>query len=284
MSPRDDRNVVDLGSRAGYRPDMAGLARSQVASARERLGMTPAEFAAVLTPLLGWEALAGVVVRWETEATPPGDVLLAAGMVSQPQPLTAGELDPDDLVHQLVGNRYADVEAVFPTRSDFMAAMPPQSLLADATGIQAAGLSLNLLVQQYADAELRTLLEGGTTVQCLFLAPYGTSIAAREREEDHPEGQLSALTQVNMQTLILKVRERLSADARERLRVATYDETIRFNIMLVSGELAVVQPYLSTARGVESPTFLLRRRPRRRGLYDVFEQTFDWLVEQSTPA
>ena len=283
MSPRDERNVVDLGSRAGYRPDMAGLARSQVASARERLGMTPAEFAAVLTPLLGWEPSAGVVGRWETEATPPGDVLLAAGIVSQAQPLTSGELDPGDLVHQLVGTRYADVEAVFPTRSDFMSALPPQSLFAGATSIRAAGLSLNLLVQQYADAELRALIEGGATVHCLFLAPYGTAIAAREREEGYPEGQLSALTQVNQQILVQKVRERLPANTRDRLRVATYDETIRFNIMLVNADQGVVQPYLSTARGVESPTLLLRRRPRRRGLYDVFEQTFDWLVEQSTP-
>jgi hypothetical protein len=282
MSPGDDRNVVDLGSRAGYRPDMAGLARSQVASARERLGMTPAEFAAVLTPLLDWEPSAGVVVRWETEATPPGDVLLAASIVSQAQPLA--ELDPGDLVHQLVGNRYADVEAVFATRSDFMSALPPQSLFARATSIRAAGLSLNLLVQQYADADLRALIEAGATVHCLFLAPYGSAIAAREREEGYPEGQLSALTQVNQQILVQKVRERLPAAARDRLLVATYDETIRFNIMLVNDVQGVVQPYLSTARGVESPTFLLRRRPRRRGLYDVFEQTFEWLVERSTPS
>jgi hypothetical protein len=48
-------------------------------------------------------------------------------------------------------------------------------------------------------------------------------------------------------------------------------------------EVGVVQPYLSTARGVESPTFLLRRRRQRPGLYAVFEQMFQWLIEQSTP-
>ena len=59
--------------------------------------------------------------------------------------------------------------------------MPPQRLFAGATKIDAAGLSLNLLCQQYADQDLRALIEGGTSVRCLFLAPYGTSIAERER-------------------------------------------------------------------------------------------------------
>lgn len=51
----------------------------------------------------------------------------------------------------------------------------------------------------------------------------------------------------------------LPTDARERLQVGTYDETIRFNTILVNREIAVVQPYLSTARGVESPTYLVGR-------------------------
>ena len=60
MPRHDDSNVVDLGSRSGYRPDMAALARTQVAAARERLGLSPAEFAAVLTPLLGWSQRQGL--------------------------------------------------------------------------------------------------------------------------------------------------------------------------------------------------------------------------------
>jgi hypothetical protein len=283
MTQHDDSKVVDLGSRSGYRPDMAGLARTQVARARERLGLTPAEFAAVLTPLLGWEPIPGVVTRSEADATPPGDVLLAAGLVSQASPLSNdGATDGDSLLHQLLGNRYADVDAVFPTRSEFMSAMPPRSLFASARTIEAAGLSLNLLCQSYADQDLRALIEAGTRVNCLFLLPYGQSIAAREREESHPEGHLSALTEINRQVLVQRVRERLTSGARERLRVATYDETIRFNILLLNSEVGVVQPYLSTARGVESPTFLLRRR-ERRGLYDVFEEMFGWLSERSTP-
>jgi hypothetical protein len=209
-------------------------------------------------------------------------VLIAASIVTQSTPLSADELDSGDLLHQLLGNRYADVEAVFATRSEFMSAMPPRTLLADATTIAAAGLSLNLLCQQYADQDLRALVENGATARCLFLAPYGTAIAAREQEEGYPQGHLSALTEMNRQILLQRVRERLSESARDRLHVATYDTTIRFNILLVNHEVGVIQPYLSTARGVESPTFLLRRRRQHPGLYTVFEQMFDWLYEQST--
>jgi hypothetical protein len=165
-----------------------------------------------------------------------------------------------------------------------MSAMPPQHLFADASKVDAAGLSLNLLCQQYADQDLRTMIEGGTSVRCLFLAPYGTWIAEREREEGYPAGHLSALTEMNRQILLQRVRARLTEEARPRLQVATYDEIIRFNLLLVDDEVGVVQPYLSTARGVESPTFLLRRRRQRPGLYAVFEQMFQWLAEQSTPA
>jgi hypothetical protein len=283
MARSDDGNVVDLGSRSGYRPDMAALARAQVASARERLGLTTEEFARVLKPLLGWGPSPGVIANWEKDATPPGDVLIAATIVTQAAPLSADQVADDDLIHQLLGNRYADVEAVFPTRSEFMSTMPPQRLLAGARTIDAAGLSLNLLCQQYADQDLRVLIEDGARVRCLFLAPYGTSIADREREEGYPAGHLSALTEMNRQILLQRVRERLTIDARSRLEVATYDTTIRFNVLLVDDELGVVQPYLSTAGGVESPTFLLRRRRQRPGLYAVFEEMFHWLSDQSTP-
>src|SRR5262245_65203976 len=83
---------------------MAALARAQVASARERLGLSTEEFASVLKPLLGWGPSPGVIANWETDATPPGDVLIAASIVTQAAPLSADEVDKDDLMHQLLGN------------------------------------------------------------------------------------------------------------------------------------------------------------------------------------
>ena len=49
--------------------------------------------------------------------------------------------------------------------------------------------------------------------------------------------------------------------------LATYDEPVRFNIVLIDSRLCVAQPYLPTDRGVDSPTFLIRRRPDEEGIF-----------------
>jgi hypothetical protein len=69
--------VISLAARPGYRPDLSAIACSQVAAARADAGLSLAEFAARLGPLLGWEPTAEAVKRWEEGTTPPGDVLLA---------------------------------------------------------------------------------------------------------------------------------------------------------------------------------------------------------------
>lgn len=275
-------DVIGLRSRAGYRPDMAALARQQVASARRRLALSPHEFAEVLASLLGWLPTAEMVDSWETTVAPPGDVLLAAGVAIQATPREAGDRADPDVVTQLVGRRFADVEAVYPTRSEFAAQMPPHALFDNAREIRTAGLSLNLLCQHYADDRLRTLIAAGTVVRCLFLNPAGEATKAREREEEYEPGHLAALTDLNISILRQRVRQRLPEEARPRLMIATYDETIRFNLTLVDNDLAVVQPYLHAARGVESPTLLIRRRSSASGLYSTFEQTFEWLWGRST--
>jgi hypothetical protein len=274
-------DVVHLRARAGYRPDMAALARAQVASARERLGLTTAEFAEVLRPLLGWSPTPGVVENWETTATPPGDVLIAAGVIAKAAPYESPDSSEQDLMARLLGKRFADLDAVFPTRSEFLAHVPPSVLFDGAKEIRAAGLSLNLICQQYSEDQLRRQIEGGATVVCLFLAPYGKAISAREHEEGYPPGHLSSLTEMNIQILDQRVRTRLSEAARSRLEIATYDQTIRFNLVLVDGQVGVVQPYLPEARGVESPTFVLHKLGSEGGLFASFERTFAWLRDRS---
>ena len=155
-------------------------------------------------------------------------------------------------------------------------------MFADAKRIDAAGLSLNMLCQQFPDDDLRSLIEAGTELRCLFMAPYGKAIQAREQEEDYDAGILSALTEMNISILTQRVRQRLPEEAQQRLCIATYDETIRFNVMLVDRRLAVVQPYMYGARGVESPTLLLRRQHGMAGTFNTFEHTFDWLWERRT--
>lgn len=82
MHQQDTGNVVDLRTRSTYRPDYAALARNRLVLARRSLSLSPAEFASMLTPLLGWPVTADAVQGWESDAVPPGDVLLAASTVS----------------------------------------------------------------------------------------------------------------------------------------------------------------------------------------------------------
>jgi hypothetical protein len=176
---------------------------------------------------------------------------------------------------------YSDVEAVFVTRSEFAAKMPPHKLFDGAADIRIAGLSLNMLCQQYADDGLRGLIEDGGVVHCLFLDPTGSAIAAREREEGHEPGQLSSLTALNIR-ILQRVGAGLTEAARDRLIIATYDEPIRFNIILVDRSIAIVQPYLHAARGITAPTMVIRRREATGGLFPIFEQTFAWLWERGS--
>jgi Domain of unknown function (DUF5919) len=174
-------------------------------------------------------------------------------------------------VVDLVPDRYQDVTAIYGTRSELASNVPPHSLFSTARSIRACGLSLNLLCQQYSTNSLRELVERGGSIECLFLDPDGDAIRRREHEESYQPGTLSELTRINIRSLRERVRHQLPEEARSRLRIGTYDETIRFNIILVDDSVGIVQPYLPAMRGIDSPTFLLRRRWQDRGLYPVFE-------------
>lgn len=178
--------------------------------------------------------------------------------------------------------RLADLVAVFPTRADFTSAMPPHVLFDDAGDIRAAGLSLNLICQQYPDQRLDGLLAGGTELTCLFLDPGGEAIQAREREEGYTDHHLVTLTRLNIEVL-LRLRDRLPPDARDRLTIGVYDETIRFGIVLIDDETCVAQPYLPHARGVDSPVLVLRKCTETPGLYSTFERIYTELWERSRP-
>jgi hypothetical protein len=48
--------------------------------------MSHDEFATLLSGLVGWDVRPGVVERWESYATPPGDIVLAAATLAQEIP------------------------------------------------------------------------------------------------------------------------------------------------------------------------------------------------------
>lgn len=182
------------------------------------------------------------------------------------------------------GGRMAGVERVYATRSDFLGDMPPEALFSRATSITAAGLSNNLLCQHYADRRLEELLTLGAQVFCLFLDPGGASTASREQEEGYEPGHLAHLTSMNI-SLLQRLRSRLPESVRGHLRLGTYDETVRFNIISIEqpeASLAVVQPYLPHSRGVDSPTLVIRRRDEP-GLFETFSQVLTDLVDKATP-
>ena len=205
--------------------------------------------------------------------------------LSQPPSVVGGIAEPDlpepslfD-VDQPIADRYSDVSAVFATRSEFISSMPTHALFDHATSIRACGLSLNLLCQQYADHSLRRRSESGTSIRCLFLDPDGSAIRQREMEENYPPGTLADLTRINIRSLQDRVRDKLPEGARPNLQIATYDETIRFNIILIDEE--IVQPYLPALRGTDSPTFVLRRRWENQGLFPMFEAILSSLWARS---
>lgn len=280
-----DAVVINLWSRGKARPDMAAMARDQFRSMRVSCDNSREEFAEALTQVLGWNVTETLVESWETTTPPPGDVIVAAGLVAKSGPIDVADARATDMVSSLTGNRFADVTAVYATRSEFTASLPPHNLFSGAHRIRAAGLSLNLLVQQYALGDLAGLIAQGTEVQCLFLSPESDATASREAEEGYRHGELAALTSMNIQTLVTRVRDRLDESDRSKLTIATYSETIRFNILLIDktedDRLCVFQPYLPASRGVDSPTFVANRRRPNSGLYPTFEAVFEALRERS---
>lgn len=178
--------------------------------------------------------------------------------------------------------QFVDLAAVFVSRSEFAHRFPPDKILNEANDIIAVGLSLNLLCQHFGDRRLRSLLDAGGSLRCLFLDPHGDAIKAREQEEGYDPGLLSSLTVFNLQVLE-RLRLQLTDDTRDRLQVHVYDEPVRFNITIVDRRTCIVQPYLPVARGVDSPTFVIERRDEDSGLFGIFEQVVNSLWDRSRP-
>jgi len=276
-----DQQVVSLANRARFKPDLGQLARDRVASARRALDASPDEFAGLLAPLLNWNITAEMIECWETEIVPPGDIIIAAGLMTQDIP--TGRTVESDTLDSLVRDRYSDLAAVFSTRTDFTDMFSPRILFDGAGAIDAVGLSLNLLCQQYPDTRLRALLDRGAVVRFLFIDPSGDAVRRYEADEGYQPGQIAALTELNIQSIVQRVRDRLRSDKASNLSIRVYDETTRFNLILIDRRRCVMQPYLPGTRGVDSPTFLINRASDTRGLFPTFEQVFASLWERGVP-
>ncbi|MFJ9342914.1 SAV2148 family HEPN domain-containing protein [Streptomyces sp. NPDC101733] len=196
---------------------------------------------------------------------------------------------PIDAVEGLVGDRYADVISVHPDRVRLQRMLPAEDLFGGARRLDAIGIGLNLLVQNFSGRRLVRLSEAGCRVRLLFLNPASSAVKRRERELGLRKGELSRSVEMN----ILHVR-RVRAGLKDpsRFDIHVFDETPRFTAYLVEGEssgIAVVQSYLRRARGMEAPVLVLRGGGRRtskdseHGLFPTYREEFESVWEDSRP-
>jgi len=124
------------------------------------------------------------------------------------------------------------------------------------------------------------------------LAGVTAAYASRSRflADYSPERLFSGAAAISMAglsnniSLLQRLRARLPSPVQDRLWLGTYDETIRFNIVVVEradDTLAVVQPYLPHARGGDSPTLVLGPSAEP-GLFETFTHVLAQLKLKAT--
>ncbi|MGW8377151.1 SAV2148 family HEPN domain-containing protein [Streptomyces sp. ODS28] len=207
---------------------------------------------------------------------------------------------PVDAVENLVGDRFADVVAVHSDRVRLQRRLPAEDLFGGARRLDAVGIGLNLLVQNYSGRRLLRLAESGCRIRLLFLNPASSAVRRRERELGLKKGELSRSVETNILHM-RRVRARLRDTAAFEIHV--FDETPRFTAYLVDGDsadgLAVVQSYLRRVRGMEAPVLVLRGGGRnlvegggrgkpqdadaQSGLFDVYREEFETAWADSRP-
>ncbi|MGI5194037.1 SAV2148 family HEPN domain-containing protein [Streptomyces sp. CA-288835] len=199
---------------------------------------------------------------------------------------------PVDAVENLVGDRYADVVGVHPDRVRLMRQFPAEDLFGSARRLDAIGIGLNLLVQNFSGRRLVRLAESGCRVRLLFLNPASSAVKRRERELGIKRGELSRSVEMNILHM-RRVRARLRDPGAFQIQV--YDETPRFTAYLVDGDgsdgIAVVQSYLRRTRGMEAPVLVLRGGGRvvkaedtgEEGLFGTYREEFELAWADSRP-
>ena len=146
-----------------------------------------------------------------------------------------------------------------PTGCGCMRQFPAEDLFGGARRLDAIGIGLNLLVQNFSGRRLVRLAESGCRVRLLFLNPASSAVKRRERELGMKKGELSRAVEMNILHM-RRVRSKLRDPGAFEIQV--FDETPRFTAYLVDGDgsdgVAVVQSYLRRARGMEAPVLVLR--------------------------
>lgn len=206
---------------------------------------------------------------------------------------TAAQRLPVDAIEELVADRFSDVIGVYADRVRLQRQLPVEDLFAGARRLDAVGIGLNLLVQNYSGRRLIRLAEAGCRVRLLFLNPASSAVRRRERELGLGRGEMSRSVEMNIMHM-RRVRARLRDPGAFEIQV--FDETPRFTAYLVDGDsgegIAVVQSYLRRARGMEVPVMVLRGgsrrvvaddRPAESGLFEVYREEFESIWTDARP-
>ncbi|GAB2797137.1 SAV2148 family HEPN domain-containing protein [Streptomyces chlorus] len=199
---------------------------------------------------------------------------------------------PVDAVEDLVGDRYADVVAVHPDRVRLLRQFPAEDIFGGARRLDALGIGLNLLVQNFSGRRLVRLAEAGCRVRLLFLNPASSAVKRRERELGLKRGELGRAVEMNILHM-RRVRSRLRDPGAFEIHV--YDETPRCTAYLVDGDgadgVGVVQNHLRRARGMEAPVLVLRNGSKvvkpdeveEGGLFPTYREEFEQMWVDSRP-
>ncbi|MER5431462.1 SAV2148 family HEPN domain-containing protein [Streptomyces sp. NPDC002588] len=199
---------------------------------------------------------------------------------------------PVDAVEDLIGDRYADVVAVHSDRVRLLRQFPAEDIFDGSRRIDAIGIGLNLLVQNFSGRRLIRIADAGARIRLLFLNPASSAVKRRERELGMKRGELSRAVEMNILHM-RRVRSRLRDPGAFQIQV--YDETPRFTAYLVDGDgadgIAVVQSYLRRMRGMEAPVLVLRGGNRvvksgevdEGGLFSAYREEFELAWADSRP-
>lgn len=265
MREKDARKVVGVWQRPGYRPDLAALARHQIASAREKLGLSHMQFADILEPLLGWRPSPEVVESWETLATPPGDVVLAAGLAAQSVPrdivavaLSRGAEKVVELLSTVIGDleRIAgspDVVRTFAMRGLITRPEWNRIIRGSRTHIWLYGMAeMGYASDDEVSSILRMAASDGCDIRVLLLDPMYTGITDIDQDEGNPPGTLCVRVRA---ALARFKRMRQACDGRMHIRVFNTPPSVS----IVRGDDRMfVTPYMRFFIGSNSPTFDLK--------------------------
>ena len=122
---------------------------------------------------------------------------------------------------------------VHPDRVRLQRQLPAEDLFGGARRLDAIGIGLNLLVQNFSGRRLVRLAESGCRVRLLFLNPASSAVKRRERELGLKKGELSRSVEMNILHM-RRVRSRLRDPGAFEIQV--FDETPRFTAYLVDGD------------------------------------------------